>query len=282
MTNENVRDPRLAEMVGKPLRDARLTAGLQGKDVAVAARLTQARVTNIEKGNARPRPEEVEKWADAVGADTQTRQRLLEALDAYSVWRAQFDLRISYGVAGDEASYTTTFKGTKEVRTFAAAEIPGYLQTEQYARQVLANTATDTPDDEREEAVKARLDRAQNLGRRGKKFQVVLAEPALRWMLTEPNVMRLQLAHLLTLVGQDGLDLRVLPAGMPIRTPARTGFTIHDRKFVVVDMFGGAVTFQQREPERYSRIMDEIQDQAVSGDSAHDLISAAMNALPAR
>ncbi|GAA0494493.1 transcriptional regulator [Paractinoplanes deccanensis] len=277
MSNEFVRDNRLANTVGRALDELREAAGLSGKELAAATGLTQARISRVQAGQARPRPDEITRWLQACGAEARL-DELLGLLADYVTWRSELDRRIRYGIAGDEIEYTATFKATKLIRTFAASEIPGYLQTEEYARQTIAAAAPEAPDDEREEAIKARLERGGYIGAR--EFRVVLAEAALRWLPVDPDTMRGQLGQLHTLAGKKDVTLGILPMGVRIPVAPRHGFTIHDDQFVVADIFGGAVLFRQQEPARYAGVMDTLMKYAVQGRAAQKLLTATMSAIP--
>ncbi|MGW6845316.1 helix-turn-helix domain-containing protein [Streptomyces sp. NPDC054958] len=94
------------------------------------------------------------------------------------------------------------------ISTYQCQLVYGLLQTTDYARAVLGvdNPATlDT-------AVAARLDRQRILGRENPPvLWVVLDEAALHREIGGPEVMRAQLAHLLSLQGRQWLDIQVLP-----------------------------------------------------------------------
>ena len=283
MSNEFTRDPRLADGIGKALTQAREAAGIAtARELAEMTGLTRPRISRVEGGRARPRPDEIEKWALAAKLGKDQLQRLLDTLAEYDAWRADLDGRIRYGIAGDEISYTDTFKATNEVHSFALTELPGFLQITEYARAAVEITAPDAPGDERNEAVMARLERAQYLEDDKKTFKVVLAEPSLRWMPCSADVMRSQIGHLFKFLKSAHVELWILPLTSRPDVIPRQGFTVHDRQFVVVDMFGGAATFRQREPLMYLELMSKLTASAVRGDAARELLSAAISAVPAR
>lgn len=283
MSNEFTREPRLADGIGKALMEVREQAGIQtAKDLAELTGLTRPRISRVEGGRARPRPDEVAKWAQAANLDEKETRTLLNILAEYDVWRSDLDTRIQNGVAGAEIGYTETFKATGTFRTFAAAELPTYLQIDGYAEAAITTANPDAPEDERGEALKARLERGAFLKDKTKRFEVVLAEPALRWLLCEPDVMRAQIGHLHQFVNSDRVDLSILPMGRRLGVIPQSGFTIHDDQFVVVDLFGGAATFRGQEPRSYGAIMKMLAGSGVRGDAARDLLSAAMAAVPTR
>jgi transcriptional regulator with XRE-family HTH domain len=283
MTNEFTRDPRLADGIGKALTETRIGAGI-GSQVEFAALtgLTRPKISRLEGGRVVPRPDEVLKWAQVAELDDERTQALLDILAEYTTWRADLDRRIQYGVAGDEIAYTDTFKATRKVRTFAALELPSYLQVDDYAKASIELASPGAPDDEREEALRARMERAEYLNGSAREFTVVIAEPALRWQVSDPDVMRAQIGHLFKYLRHEHIHLWVLPlANRPAVIP-RQSFTIHDEKFVVVEMYGGAATFRQQEPRRHAEVFRQLVSASVSGDDARDLLTAATAAIPGR
>ncbi|MFC9547379.1 helix-turn-helix domain-containing protein [Streptomyces sp. SID9913] len=94
------------------------------------------------------------------------------------------------------------------ISTYQAQVVYGLLQTEEYARAVLA---TGTPDD-LEGLVTARMERQRILEREQPPLVwVVLDEAVLHRPIGGVGVMRRQLAHLLALTGHRWLQVQVLP-----------------------------------------------------------------------
>jgi transcriptional regulator with XRE-family HTH domain len=282
VSNENVRDARLADGIGHALRQVRIAAGLNNKEFA--ARMDKkysSRVSNLENGKVEPSASDIEAWAQAADLDAAATKRLYDIFAEYEEWKADLHTRMRYGVAGHELDYTGTFKATKIIRTFAAFELPGYLQIPKYAHASVALSAPDAPEDERAEAVNARIERGKYLdGRR--QFEIVVAESVLRWLICEPEVMRMQLLALSDLAKEDHVDLRVLPMGRRLEVVPRESFTIHDNRFVMVDLYGGPARFRQRDAKQYASVMEALMDSAVQGAEVRALLDAAVAALPSR
>ncbi|MGW8600092.1 helix-turn-helix domain-containing protein [Streptomyces sp. NPDC055893] len=94
------------------------------------------------------------------------------------------------------------------ISTYQSQIVYGLLQTEKYARAVLA---TGLPD-KLEELVAARLERQRILTRdRPPMVWVILDEAALRRPIGSPQVMRAQLAHLLSFREERWVRIQVLP-----------------------------------------------------------------------
>jgi ribosomal protein L39E len=86
--------------------------------------------------------------------------------------------------------------------------IPGLLQTEDYARAVLSTWRWDTAD-EVDAKVAIRLVRQSVLATAD--FRVLLDEPVLRRRIGAPEVMAMQLEHLLTMGARPNVTIQVIP-----------------------------------------------------------------------
>ncbi len=106
--------------------------------------------------------------------------------------------------------------GAAAVHEVAVVRLPELLQTEVYARELLAGR------DELIDEIKTRRIRQQRLddSDRPLAFTVVLDEAALRNCVGEPSVMRRQLAHVIECGDRANVRVRVLPSstGARVRT----------------------------------------------------------------
>jgi transcriptional regulator with XRE-family HTH domain len=103
--------------------------------------------------------------------------------------------------------------------------IPGLLQTEEYARSVLAGLGHD--DEETEPMVSARLKRQELLYREHRPaLQFVLGEATVTRAVGGPDVMIQQLEHLKHLSGLPGIELQILPFSAGAHPRMGGAFTI--------------------------------------------------------
>jgi transcriptional regulator with XRE-family HTH domain len=103
--------------------------------------------------------------------------------------------------------------------------IPGLLQTEDYARALLAGLGHD--DEEIEPMVSARLERQELLNReRHPDLQFVMGEVTLTRVVGGSDVMLQQLEHLKELSGRPGVELQVLPFSAGAHPRMGGAFTI--------------------------------------------------------
>jgi transcriptional regulator with XRE-family HTH domain len=100
-----------------------------------------------------------------------------------------------------------------ELRSFQPLIVPGLLQTEAYARAVLAG-AGKVPRDQVDKQVKARMERQHILTRiRPPEFTAIVEEYALRRPIGGPAVMKGQLQRLVEVADDPHTRLYVVPAG---------------------------------------------------------------------
>ncbi len=100
------------------------------------------------------------------------------------------------------------------LRWFEPLLIPGLLQTEEYARAVLAAAHPASPQDEVERLVSARMDRQAILDQAGPPLLwVILDEGVLTRPVGGPAVMRDQIERLIKAARQPRIVLQVVPLG---------------------------------------------------------------------
>jgi transcriptional regulator with XRE-family HTH domain len=102
-------------------------------------------------------------------------------------------------------------QGAQGVREFETLLIPGLLQTKEYARAIMRSEPT-IRKVEVEQRVEARLRRQERLhGSDPLEVSVILSEAALRQQIGGTDVLRGQLDHLLKLIEQENIEIRIIP-----------------------------------------------------------------------
>lgn len=121
--------------------------------------------------------------------------------------------------------------GARLIRTFHGYLVPELLQTEAYARTVVAGTPghPDTPD-AIEAHVRVRMARQQRLLARTDGVEVVAAvdEAALRRSVGGHEVMREQIEHLRALASRDNIRLMIIPLDLPVHPGVTCAFGLMD------------------------------------------------------
>jgi transcriptional regulator with XRE-family HTH domain len=196
VTNINALDPGASPLdyYGYELRRHREAAGLTLKQLGGILNYTGSLVGQIETARKVPTPEFSERADAALGTDGLF-SRLVELvlrsrLPAWFQQVAELEMRAT------------------EICSFQTHMVLGLLQTPGYARAVLG--ALDQSDLEDRTAVRLARQRVFEKGE-PPVFWAVLSEAALHLEIGGPEVMREQLAHLLSFEGNPRTNIQVLP-----------------------------------------------------------------------
>lgn len=286
----------LAEWLTRPeglatrLRDLRTHARLTGKDLADANGWQQSKVSRIENGKQLPSADDVRAWAATCRADDETADgavtnELLRLQDEAQVAHATFRSRMRHGQKNVQNDYNRLVAEAHLIQHFETAYVPGLLQVPGYAEAVLREMIGlhDLAIDDVDTAVATRMQRQQMLYDTGKNFEFLLAEPVLRWLICPPEVMRSQLDRLQTLIGLDRVRFGILPMGKQLGTTPQNSFQIYtaDTPVAVVEGFIGETWHRGEEADMLTAALKRLWADAVTGESARDLIIAATRELPA-
>src|SRR2546430_6925406 len=160
---EQPQEPRAKRLrLAAELRRLREMAGVSGRELAQRINISQSKISRIESGMTTPPVPAVTAWAEAVGADAETRARLTAMTEAVfteiQAWRMVLPGR---GHLQGEIEQREAL--ARRVRVFQPSVIPGLLQTAEYARRVFGLFHVPYEDDDLAKAAAARLDRQMAL-----------------------------------------------------------------------------------------------------------------------
>ncbi|MFH9095763.1 transcriptional regulator [Streptomyces sp. CS227] len=156
----------------------------------------------------------------------------------------------------------------REIRIFHPTAVPGLLQTEAYASAVhhVHKPIDETTTEFVHESVRLRMKRQEVLTRESDplKLWAILYEPALRYPMGDPAVMRGQYERIAELALRDNITIQVLP-------PSEGGYVaFHDVNIMVLSdglpttaqtdtaWFTVAVSDKPKEVLRFSRMFDAM------------------------
>jgi hypothetical protein len=109
-----------------------------------------------------------------------------------------------------------------EIREYESYQIPGLLQTEDYARAIMSASRPVLPDETIERAVALRMTRQQILERdddlpvdreQTPRFWAIIDESALYRMVGGPEIMQAQCEHLAEMTQQPNITIQIIPSG---------------------------------------------------------------------
>ncbi|MFB4313545.1 helix-turn-helix domain-containing protein [Actinomadura sp. 21ATH] len=207
----SVRQRRLAA----ELRRMREQLTYTGDDVAERLHWSTAKVSRLENARTGAKLADVRLLLDLYGVDGERRDEILAlARDAAERgwWEDYRDL------PGPYAEFIGMEAEAHAVTEWGSMVVPGLLQTERYARQVIEGwnaIATLTPA-ELDRRVEVRMRRQELLGEpRRLELSVVMDEAVLFRRVGDRDVMREQLDHLHRVTELPNVKLRILPLDTP-------------------------------------------------------------------
>ena len=217
----SVRGRQLAAELRR-LRDA---ATLTGEEAAARLGWSPSKVSRIETGQTAPSPADLRRVLDLYEV-TGTQRGRLELLGQSAGQRGWWDAYAD--TLGPEYTALIALEAEAEsVRWYSPMLVPGLLQTERYAREVIRSGLLIAPPGEIERRVQVKMNRQRVLARDTLlSLDVVLDEAAILRPVGDPSVMREQFAHLTRIAGQPNVNLQMLPLAAGPHSATTGEFTI--------------------------------------------------------
>lgn len=265
--------PTVLQMVlGKRLQELRRAKGLSTQEVG--NKLHQAHTTVVRMEQAKV----TLKWATVKAM-----------LEIYGVEQAEAEEFLNLTVQAKEAGWWHSHRdalpswfavhvslenSATHIRGYEPHVVPGLLQTEDYARDVLRlNRPRPTPD-ELERRVTLRMERQALLTRQdppAPQLWIVMDETVLRRLAGEPPVMRAQIDRLIEAMELPNVSLQVLPFATGLHPGAFGPFTLFRfpmpdfPDIVGIDNLSSA-TYREDEEEvaLHREVLDRMSAQAMS------------------
>jgi transcriptional regulator with XRE-family HTH domain len=266
------------------LRALRMRAGLTGKQLADRNGWAQSKISRIENGQQMPSAGDVEAWVrTTTGPDEATVRELLALREQARVQHATFPHRMRRGQAVTQKTYSDLAAEATLIRHLETAYVPGPLQIPGYARRVLTEMISlhGLEIDDVDAAVHERMARAQMLYDPSKRWDFLIAEPVLRWLLPAPAVMLEQLDRLQSVIGLERIRLGIVPLGRELATTPQNTVAIYagNETVAVAETYIGETWHRGDEAAAYMRALDRQWEDAVQGEDARLLIARAASDL---
>lgn len=269
------------EALGARLREVRQDAGLSGRALAAATGQHFTRVSKIENGVQSPSDQDIRDWCRACTAE-QHIPDLIATTRAVESAYLEFRRQARAGMKRVLGAHTLQrYERTGLFRIYEHNVIPGLFQTAAYSAAMLSfwirflEVANDI-----DAAVTARMDRQRVLYQRGKRFEVVLEEQALRTWFGTAEVQAGQLGRLLEAMSMPTVSLGVIPMMTERTAVASAGFWIFDSSLVALETPTASVEVTRpQEIELYARMFEHLQAPALYGSAARALIIKALGEL---
>ncbi|MEV8563340.1 helix-turn-helix transcriptional regulator [Streptomyces sp. NPDC051917] len=264
----------LMKALGARLRVLRAEAGLTGAALAQRAGVGQPTVSKVETGRMVPSLDVLDRLSQALDLDESTTREvrdLLAAVVAATDSQSAADDSTAIGMTVDEE-----VRSARLVRSFQCVVLPAMLQSAEYARHVFESAPRSTPEAVGR-AVAARVDRQSVLYEPGRESVFVLTEAVLRTWPGSPALMLAQLDRLLAVESLSTVRLGVIPWRRPVPVLPRHGFTLCDRRAVVVETFDSErVSTDATELTAYQETFARFERAAVFGHEVRELLLLVM------
>jgi transcriptional regulator with XRE-family HTH domain len=216
----------LRRLLGAQLRRLRERQGITREEAGYAIRASGSKMSRLELGRVGFKERDVADLLTLYGVNDETDRATLLGLaqDANSPgwWHRYGDI-----LPGWFETYVGLEEAAALVRTYELQFIPGLLQTEDYARAVIALGNSSSPPQEIEQRVGLRMTRQKILARGdAPRLWAVVDEAALRRPIGGRDVMRGQIERLIEATKMPGIILQVLPFRVGGHTAEAGAFTI--------------------------------------------------------
>ncbi|WP_327587385.1 helix-turn-helix domain-containing protein [Nonomuraea sp. NBC_00507] len=252
-------------LIGAQLRRLRESSGITREDAGYAIRGSHSKISRMESGRTSFKRRDVADLLTLYGVSDDAERASLLALvaqaNAPSWWSDYRDVIPDWfepylGLEHDAAL----------IRTHEVQFVPGLLQTEDYARAVIAQGHEHDSPQQIERRVALRMRRQEILNPpTPRKLWVVLDEGALRRRVGGEAIMRAQLEHLARMAGQPHITLQIVPFASgstiggvgPVTMLRFTQQGLNDVVYLE-HLTGAQYLTKESDVRHYRRLLDEL------------------------
>jgi transcriptional regulator with XRE-family HTH domain len=240
------------------LRKAREAAQMTQRDVAAAMDWSQSKLIRIETGAVNISTNDLRALLGHYGADKakiDTMVELARAAREAPRWALYRDVATPEYIAflGYESSASI-------IRNFEPLLVPGLLQTEEYARELITILDPENPQNH-DALVDLRMQRQELIVKPdAPSLHFIMDEAVIRRQIGGPSVMRRQLKHLLEINGYPNVTMRIMPFTAGIYSRLRVPYVIFefpeaaDEDVLYVEYPSGELIVRENSPEERDRV----------------------------
>ncbi|MEV8563657.1 helix-turn-helix transcriptional regulator [Streptomyces sp. NPDC051917] len=275
------------ESLGLRLRELRLTAPdgrLTGAQLAERLGWPASKVSKLELGKQTATPEDLRQFTAAVG-QPEAYEELLSRLRGFESQIRSWRRQLAAGHRPVQAVHNHAQAKAKVLRAWESSWVVGILQTPGYARAILRHFAQlhGSRLDDLEDAVAARMERQRLLYEPGRKYHIILSESVLRHLVCPPADLAAQLSYLSGVIDLKTVELGIVPFGASLKLPPGAGFWVYDDRQVVTETWHAELWMDDEATvATYLKAWKTLQESAVYGADAQNVINAASRALSSR
>lgn len=266
------------------LRRLREAAKLTCEEVAERLECSASKISRVETGRVSVSPRDVRDMLEIYGVPAGNRDSLVQlARESRQKgwWHAYGD-----GMEPQFATYLGMESAASEIRLYRASRVPGMLQTEDYARAMMAGSKIKSWHPNDEQGVAVRLERQRQLRANPPRVWAVIDEATIRRQVGGREVMRAQLEYLIEQSSAPSMFLQVIPFSTGAYTAMDLMFAILgfpdrvDPDVVCVPYPTGCLWIEdEAEVGRYNVFFHHLQAAALSFEDSVALITSALKDL---
>lgn len=266
--------------LGSALRALRVASDLTVEQVGESLHWSGSKVSRIETAKQIVSPDDVRELVTRYGLGPDEIEKyvaIARKAKERDWWQKYDDVLPEWfeGYLGLEAE-------ASKISTYESDLVPGLLQTEQYAAAVLGVFPLRTTPEEMERAVDLRRERQARLVEENPLIlDAVISETVLRRPIGGPEVMRQQLAHLVSMVERPNITVRLLPFTAAEHPGINGAFSVLEfpdpdsgRIVTVETMTSTLYVERTRDVGTYRLAFDQIRSAALAPDETADMINA--------
>ncbi|MFI8306096.1 helix-turn-helix domain-containing protein [Streptomyces sp. NPDC085927] len=274
--------PTVLQMVlGRRLQELRRTKGLSAQDVGARLRQAHTTVTRMEQAKVTLKWATVKALLEIYGVPESEAREFLALTDRANRpgwWKSYRDALPDWF-----AVHVSLENSATHIRGYEPHVVPGLLQTEDYARDVLRLSRPHPTPEELTRRVALRMERQALLTRRdpaAPRLWIVMDETVLRRPAGGSEVMKAQVDRLIEVTDLSNVTLQVLPFGAGLHPGAFAPFTLFRLPMpdfpdiVGTDNLGGAqYSEDRREVALHREVLDRMSAQAMSRGRTREFLS---------
>jgi hypothetical protein len=247
-----------------------------GTEFAPRAGMRPAKLSKLRLGQQLPTEDDIRSWVRAGGGSEDDEKELLAMLADADRHRTSFERALKGGQEEHQHSYTKLVEQADRVRMLERSFVPSVLQTRDYAIAVLTGSKElHHASDDVIAAVDARLERQRYLYDGKRPFEFVLDETVLTRVIGSSAIMRAQVERILAAMDLSHVEIGILPVYGAFHDVVRNSFELYGQ-VAVAETYADDDPLSDEKRAKYERVMDEIWQDAATGDDARALIRKAI------
>ncbi|QVQ53930.1 helix-turn-helix domain-containing protein [Spiractinospora alimapuensis] len=273
-------------LLGHQLRKLRESRQISREDAGYRIRGSESKISRLELGRVGFKKRDVEDLLTLYGVnDPQERDDLLtmaEESNKPGWWQQHSEALPSWF-----PSYVGLEEAATRIRTYEVQFIPGLLQTEAYARSVIASGDPEAGESEIDSRVTVRMTRQRRVTELHQaRLWAIMDEAALRRPMGSAQIMREQLEHIRELCDHPNITIQVVPFRIGAHAAEGGPFTIlrfpeFDLPDVVyLEQLTGALYLDKREDvDVYTMVMERLSVASQTPGKTPDVLTAIIKDL---